>query len=84
MKTTLVLAAVAATLTLAGNALAQTPDQSTGGHWEWHAPRQVGPRAPVQAPQRVRVPDEVANTDYPIMRGPHAADCRAMMDNKAT
>ena len=60
MKTfMLAAAAIAAAFPILSAPAFAEPDPSASpqGHYEWAVPRQFGPRAPVQAPQRVWVPD---------------------------
>jgi hypothetical protein len=83
MKTKFVVAAVAAAFSFAGAALAHIPVDTSTGHYEWRSAPQHGPRAPLAAPQRVWVADDVAQTDFPMMHRENAAACRAMMPGKA-
>lgn len=58
------------------------------GHYEWQRAQQSGPRAPLQAPRRVWVPDtaQVAACDCGMMKtsGTAAASCMKRMSGMAS
>jgi hypothetical protein len=58
------------------------------GHYEWQRAPQSGPRAPLQAPRRVWVPDatQVASCDCDMMKmsGTAAASCMKGMPGIAS
>jgi hypothetical protein len=58
---------------------------SSQGHYEWSAPHQFGPRAPLQASRRIWVPDrsQMANCDCKLMKT-SVADCTASMHGMAS
>jgi hypothetical protein len=58
------------------------------GHYEWQRAPQSGPRAPLQAPRRVWIPDatQVASCDCDMMKmsGTAAAGCMKVMPGMAS
>lgn len=73
-----IIAASASTFTFAP-AFAQEGASGTG-HYEWRSAPQYGPRAPMQAPKRVWVPDQaqMANCKCDMMKM-SPADCMKEM-----
>lgn len=73
MKTLKIAAAfmaAAASAFAVAPAFAQDGASRTGGHYEWRSAPQYGPRAPMQAPKRVWVPDhaQMANCKCDMMK----------------
>jgi hypothetical protein len=72
---------------------APTDHSQMSGHYEWRSAPQHGPHAPLQAPQRVWVPDstqagstQTANCDCAMMKksAAAAADCMKGMHGMAS
>ncbi len=92
MKTFKIVAAIVAASISAftiAPAFAQGDATSTAqGHYEWRQALQSGPRAPLQAPQRVWVPDatQVAARDCGMMKmsSTAAASCMKGMPGMAS
>lgn len=80
MKTFSIIAAVAAAVATSVPAFAQDAGSPpSAGHYEWRAPPQFGPRAPLRAPVRVWVP---ASADQSVKGAqkarPSKCDCPMM------
>lgn len=83
------IAVALSTLAITAPAFAQGAASSQAqGHYEWQRAPQYGPRAPLQAPRRVWVPDatQVAscNCDMMKMSSTAAADCMKGMPGMAS
>ena len=61
IKQLLLAATVAASLSPFAFGPASARTTTADGHYEWQPARQQGPRAPLQAPVRIWVPDRAAN-----------------------
>lgn len=72
-------AIIAASISAFSIAPAFAQGDATQGHYEWRQAPQYGPRAPLQAPRRVWVPDATqmadSNCDMMKMSNAAAADC---------
>lgn len=89
MKNPFFYALLGVALAAPATAFAGQPDHSQqSGHYEWKSVPQYGPRAPLQAPKRVWVPDtaQAANCDCDMMKmsSASAADCMKQMHSMAS
>ena len=80
MNKKMILAAMAAALSVAAPAWADASHSSTQGHYEWRSVPQYGPRATGPVRQRVWVADhaQMANCDCDMMKM-SSADCMKEM-----